>query len=80
MMGMEEKPGARSRAYSYHLQFVASDRSGAGLFLEAHWRLTDRVALSDCLPAEDLWKHSAILWGMGLTMFVLAMLRFRKRL
>jgi ABC-2 type transport system permease protein len=29
---------------------------------------------------DDLWKHSAVLWGMGLTMFALAMLRFRKRL
>jgi ABC-2 type transport system permease protein len=29
---------------------------------------------------EDLWLHSAVLWGQGLSMFILAMLRFRKRL
>jgi ABC-2 type transport system permease protein len=29
---------------------------------------------------EDLLVHSAVLWGMGLSMFLLAMLRFRKRL
>ena len=29
---------------------------------------------------EDLWLHSAVLWAMGIGMFLLAMLRFRKRL
>ncbi|HYV38813.1 MAG TPA: ABC transporter permease, partial [Gemmataceae bacterium] len=29
---------------------------------------------------RDLWLHSVVLWSMGLGMFVLAMLRFRKRL
>jgi ABC-2 type transport system permease protein len=29
---------------------------------------------------QDLWRHSAVLWGMGLGMFVLSMLKFRKRL
>jgi ABC-2 type transport system permease protein len=29
---------------------------------------------------QDLWVHSVVLWGMGLTMFALAMGRFRKQL
>jgi ABC-2 type transport system permease protein len=29
---------------------------------------------------SDLWVHSVVLWGMGVSMFVLSMFRFRKRL
>ena len=29
---------------------------------------------------SDLWLHSVVLWSMGLAMFLLAMLKFRKRL
>jgi hypothetical protein len=29
---------------------------------------------------RELWVHSAVLWGMAIAMFGLAMMRFRKRL
>jgi ABC-2 type transport system permease protein len=29
---------------------------------------------------RELWKHAAVLWGMGLGIFVLSMFTFRKRL